>query len=144
MLATKISFMNGLANRRFCALPVAPSSQRLEALWSRCAVDLHRMEAIYGPQFRSVGSSPAPHLIFDGRNLYDPERLVELVPARRGWVAPAGWGRGRMGHARRRRLAGKPVEARKPFAAVQAYCAAIGMRRARYGDYRCSKPSEAS
>ena len=35
MVATKISFMNeGLANRRFCAQPVAPSSQRLEALWS--------------------------------------------------------------------------------------------------------------
>jgi len=37
MLATKISFMNGLANRRFCAQPVAPSSQRLEALWSNGA-----------------------------------------------------------------------------------------------------------
>jgi hypothetical protein len=43
------------------------------------------MEVFYGPQFRATGSSPAPHLIFDGRNLYDPERLAELVPARRGW-----------------------------------------------------------
>jgi len=39
MLATKISFINeGLANRRFCAQPVAPSSQRLEALWSNRAL----------------------------------------------------------------------------------------------------------
>jgi hypothetical protein len=65
MVATKISFMNeGLANRRFCAQPVAPSSQRLEALWSRCPVDLHRMEAVYGPQFRLAGSSPAPQVDF--------------------------------------------------------------------------------
>jgi len=39
------------------------------------------MKAVYGPQLRSVGSSPAPHLIFDGCNLYDPERLAEL-----GWT----------------------------------------------------------
>ena len=39
------------------------------------------MEAIHGPQFRSVGSHPAHKLIFDGRNLYDPERLAEL-----GWT----------------------------------------------------------
>ena len=37
MLATKISFMNELANRRFCAQPVASSIQRLEALWSNGA-----------------------------------------------------------------------------------------------------------
>jgi hypothetical protein len=39
------------------------------------------MEAVYGSQFRSVGISPAPHLIFDGRNLYDTERLADL-----GWT----------------------------------------------------------
>jgi UDPglucose 6-dehydrogenase len=36
---------------------------------------------LHGPQFRSVGSSPAPHLIFDGRNFYDTERLADL-----GWT----------------------------------------------------------
>jgi hypothetical protein len=39
------------------------------------------MEAVYSPQLRSAGSIPAHKLIFDGRNLYDPERLAEL-----GWT----------------------------------------------------------
>jgi hypothetical protein len=78
--AAMISFLNELANPRFCAQPVAPSSQRLEALWSNgpsvAAYDHRAAEALvictewkryryaglrlHGPQLRPVGSSPAP------------------------------------------------------------------------------------
>jgi UDP-glucose 6-dehydrogenase len=93
MLATKISFFNELANPRFCAQPVAPSSQRLEALWSNgpsvAAYDHRAAEALVictewkwfmAPNFDQLAAALRHKLIVDGRNLYDPERLAEL-----GW-----------------------------------------------------------
>ncbi len=102
MVATKISFMNeGLANRRFCAQPVAPSSQRLEALWSNgasvAAYDHKAAEeadallictewkCFMAPNFDQLAAALRHKLIVDGRNLYDTERVAERVPARRGW-----------------------------------------------------------
>ena len=86
MVATKISFMNGLANRRFCAQPVAPSSQRLEALWSNGAlVTCTEWKRFMAPNFDQLEAALRHKLIFDGRNLYDTERVAERVPARRGW-----------------------------------------------------------
>jgi UDP-glucose 6-dehydrogenase len=96
MLATKISFMNELVNRRFCALPVARSSQRLETLWSNSAsvaayvpkategadalVICTEWKRFMAPNFYQLAAAPRHKLIVDGRNLYDPERLAEL-----GW-----------------------------------------------------------
>jgi UDP-glucose 6-dehydrogenase len=101
MLATKISFLNELANPRFCAQPVAPSSQRLEALWSNGAsvatydtkategadalVTCTEWKRFMAPNFDQLEAALRHKMIFDGRNLYDPERLAERVPARRGW-----------------------------------------------------------
>jgi UDPglucose 6-dehydrogenase len=75
------------------------------------------------PNFDQLAGSLRQKLIFDGRNLYDPERLAELGWtyyaigrrlllarwfSRQGWLVPAGRGLGRKGHARRRRLVGNP------------------------------------
>ena len=48
------------------------------------------------------------------------------VRGRPGVLAPAGRGRGRMGHARRRRLEGKAVKARRPCMTVQPYYEGFG------------------
>jgi len=37
------------------------------------------------PNFDQLAAALRHKLIFDGRNLYDPERVAERVPARRGW-----------------------------------------------------------
>jgi UDP-glucose 6-dehydrogenase len=59
MLATKISFMNELANRRFCTQPVAPSSQRLEALWSNGALVIcTEWKCFMAPNFDQLAAAP--------------------------------------------------------------------------------------
>jgi UDPglucose 6-dehydrogenase len=37
------------------------------------------------PNFDQLEAALRHKLIFDGRNLYDTERVAERVPARRGW-----------------------------------------------------------
>jgi len=72
------------------------------------------------PNFDQLAADLRQKLIFDRRNLYDPERLAEL-----GWTYVAiGLGT----DARRRRLAGKPVKARRPLAEVQKCYLVIGAR----------------
>jgi UDPglucose 6-dehydrogenase len=73
------------------------------------------------PNFDQLATALRQKPIFDGRNLYDLERLAEL-----GWLVPAVRGLWAQGRAHHRRWAGKPAKARRPYAAVQVHCEVIG------------------
>jgi UDPglucose 6-dehydrogenase len=108
MLATKISFMNELANlagRRFALWglafkpntddmrdaparpPMTPKRPTLTAMKEESTKGAHALvictewKRFMAPNFDQLAAALRHKLIFGGRNLYDPERLAEL-----GWT----------------------------------------------------------
>ena len=76
MLATKISFMNeGLARLQLLATK-EEATEGADAL-----VICTEWKRFMAPNFDQLAAALRHKLIFDGRNLYDPERLAEL-----GWT----------------------------------------------------------
>ena len=76
MLAPKISFMNeGLARLQL----LATKEEATEG--ANALVICTEWKRFMAPNFDHLASALRHKLIFDGRNLYDPERLAEL-----GWT----------------------------------------------------------
>jgi UDPglucose 6-dehydrogenase len=72
MLATKISFMNGLV----WLIPTATKEEATEGADS--LVICTEWKCFMAPNFDQLAAAPRHKLIVDGRNLYDTERLADL------------------------------------------------------------------